>query len=55
VPKSLYGPAYVTAAPLVDPPNPEKAKEFIALLLSKEGQDMFRKYDLPAMDSKDAN
>jgi molybdate transport system substrate-binding protein len=54
VPKSLYGPAYVTAAPLVDPPNPEKAREFIALLLSKEGQDMFRKYDLPSMDSKDA-
>jgi len=53
VPEDLYGPAYATAAALVNAPNPSKAREFLELLVSEEGQAVFRKYDLPSLKPKD--
>ena len=54
VPEELYGPAYATAATLVQSANPAKAKEFVALLVSEQGQAIFRKYDLPSLGNQDA-
>lgn len=53
VPQDLYGPAYATAAVLNQSPSPALAKEFVGLLVSDEGQGIFRKYDLPSL-GKDA-
>ena len=53
VPEDLYGPAHATAAAMVKAPNPAKAQEFLELLVSEEGQAVFRKYDLPSLGTKD--
>ena len=55
VPKDLYGPAYATAAALIEAPNPAKAKEFLDLLLSAEGQAVLRKYDMPSLPPNHQN
>lgn len=50
VPKEYYGPAHAAVAVLREAPEAALANAFVDLLLSAEGQAVFKAYDLPCLD-----
>jgi molybdate transport system substrate-binding protein len=54
VPADSYGPAYAGIAVLSASPRREAAETFIAYMLSPEGQELLRTYDVPPLRDKPA-